>query len=188
MSGSKVPATRSPRRSRSEDFGAGKEANAEPTDELRDTKTTGDLTARGPQQSKSNGIVLPGMPTARRGIAGGAYVRPNSAFSWEVRAKNARGVILVPEGWRAIIVALPQAADANTMADQRPDGRKRAHRRPQRPAHPRRPRYADGGPPAPLLAADRRRQRTREKSDQADPADGREPCALQGYERHFRSR
>ena len=60
------------------------------------------------------------------------------------------------------------------------DWRKRAHRRPQRPAHPRRPRHADGRSAAPLLAADRRRQRAREKSGQADPADGREPRALQG--------
>src|SRR5580704_4155951 len=63
----------------------------------------------------------------------------------------------------------------------RPPGHQRgtlAHRRPQRDAHPRRTRHADGRIAAPLLAADRRRQRARYQSDQDRPPDGRGPRAV----------
>src|SRR5580700_11018568 len=63
----------------------------------------------------------------------------------------------------------------------RPTGHQRgnlAHRRPQRDTHPRRTRHADGRIAAPLLAADRRRQRARYQSYQDRAPDGRGPRAL----------
>src|SRR5689334_12950278 len=53
-----------------------------------------------------------------------------------------------------------------------------AHRTEKRPAHPRRPRHADGRAAAPLLAADRRRERARQGVDQADPPARRGSRAL----------
>src|ERR1700730_8936157 len=53
-----------------------------------------------------------------------------------------------------------------------------AHRRPQRNAHQGRTRHADGRTAAPLLAADRRRQRARYQSDQDRAPDGRRPRPL----------
>ena len=120
------------------------------------------------------------MPTARRGIAGGAYVRPISSVQFRLRARERADADFGSRLGPAFVAGLAAAAGANTMAANRLHWRKRAHRRPQRPAHPRRPRHADGRSAAPLLAADRRRQRAREKSGQADPPDGREPGALQG--------
>src|ERR1700688_3002857 len=63
----------------------------------------------------------------------------------------------------------------------RPTGHQRgtlAHRRPQRDAHPRRTRHPDGRIAAPLLAADRRRQRARYQPDQNRAPDGRGPRAV----------
>src|SRR4051794_31082641 len=59
----------------------------------------GDFTARRAEQSKSNRVTSPEMPTARRGIRGGAYVRPVCGTSdIRARAKERARMILVPAG------------------------------------------------------------------------------------------
>src|SRR5215471_20012318 len=63
----------------------------------------------------------------------------------------------------------------------------RAESRKEPPSHPGRPRHADGRASAPLLDADRRRERTRQEPDQARSPHGRGSRALQGPERTFRA-